>query len=240
MVVETAFFVLGTYLIVGDELAVGAFVALVEYFAIARMAVSWLSRLVVRGQTHLAGVRRFARLLSLPREPAPGHLTRLADAGFEFHGVDFAYEPAQPVLNDFSLTVQPEERIAIVGASGVGKSSVALLLLRFYEPTSGGIRVGGEAVQAYDTRSLRRSIAFVPSDPVVFSDSLRANLTFVAGAVAEERLWQALEQTDLAQTVREMPQGWIRRWGGAGSSSRAANGSAWGWCVRCSRRIACW
>ena len=216
MIVEAAFFVLGAYLIAGNELSVGGFVALVEFFVIARVAVNRLSWIMVDAQRYIVEIGRIEQLLAKEREPTSGSVTQLSHPGFEFQGVNFAYDRAQPVLREFSLSVRAEERVAIVGASGAGKSTVALLLLRLYEPAAGGILVGGKAIHTYDTRSLRQSIAFVPSEPVVFSDSLRTNLTFVAGEVSDEQVWSMLQIAGLSETVRQMPEGLDTRVGRGG------------------------
>ena len=93
-----------------------------------------------------------------------------------FVDVDFAYSQGNDVLRQFSLDVVGGETVALVGASGVGKSTVSKLLFRFYDPAAGAIEIDGIDIRSFDLESLRRNIAVVPQDCVLFNDSLLVNI----------------------------------------------------------------
>src|SRR5262249_24949193 len=92
-----------------------------------------------------------------------------------FEGVGFAYEPGRPVLEGVELEVRPGQRVALVGPSGIGKSTVVSLLLRFYDPTEGRVLVDGRDVREYTLASLRRQVSVVLQDTVLFAASVREN-----------------------------------------------------------------
>ena len=96
----------------------------------------------------------------------------------ELDGVEFGYQPDQPVLRGLSLRVRPGETLALVGTSGSGKSTVSLLLPRFYDVPAGAVRVGGHDVRDLTTDSLRAAIGLVLEDSFLFSDTVRANIAY--------------------------------------------------------------
>lgn len=127
-----------------------------------------------------AGVRVF-ELLDAPTEaPAPAEGAEMKDVRgeVEFRGVTFAYEPEVPVLQDINLVVPAGHTVALVGPTGAGKSTLAALLLRFYQPQRGSITVDGVDIRRVTLRSLARSIAFVPQDPFLFSGTIADNLRY--------------------------------------------------------------
>ncbi len=89
--------------------------------------------------------------------------------------MNFSYEPGHSVIHDLSLRVPAGKKVALVGATGSGKTTLSNLLLRFYEPDSGSILVGGHDIRGYSRQSLRRRIAVVLQDTVLFSDTVRNN-----------------------------------------------------------------
>jgi ATP-binding cassette subfamily C protein len=125
--------------------------------------------------------------------------------GIEVSGLTFAYSD-EPVLNKLNLTIAPGEKVAIVGASGGGKSTLVQLLLGLYTPQSGTIRFGGLSQQEIGLETIREHVAVVLQSPALFNDTVRANL-----CMGRERddaaCWQALEIAQLADTIRDLPQG---------------------------------
>ncbi len=127
----------------------------------------------------------------------------------EFESVSFAY-PARPdsrALDRFSLRVAAGERVAVVGPSGAGKTTLLALLLRFYDPQSGAVRVGGIDARAMDPQALRRLVAVVPQDPVVFAASVLENVRYGRPAASREEVVAACEQAFAMEFVARLPQG---------------------------------
>jgi len=143
--------------------------------------------------------------ISAPSLPAP----RPPHAGIAFDAVRFAYpaRPAQAALDGFSLELAPGERVALVGPSGAGKTTVLALLLRFYDPQAGSVRVGGVDLREYDPAALRRLIAVVPQDPVIFAASVLDNVRYGRPQASREEAERACEQAFALEFIHRLPQG---------------------------------
>lgn len=126
-----------------------------------------------------------------------------------FDHVEFRYptRPEIPALHDFSLTVSPGERVAIVGPSGAGKSTLFQLALRFYDPQIGTVRMDGIALTQADPAAVRARIAVVPQETVIFAASARDNLRYGRWDADDAALWAAAENANAAKFLAELPQG---------------------------------
>lgn len=124
-----------------------------------------------------------------------------------FSGVSFAYEPGRPVLTDCSFSVPEGEMVAIVGASGVGKSTIVDLLFRYYDPDCGTIELMGIPIQDIPLDFLRHQIALVSQDTYLFYDTIRNNILFGRDEVTQPEIEQALEISRLDEWVRSLPEG---------------------------------
>jgi ATP-binding cassette subfamily B protein len=130
-------------------------------------------------------------------------------ADLEFRALRFAYptRPETTALRDFTLHVAPGERVALVGPSGAGKSTVLALALRFYDPQEGVVRIGGIDVRALDPADLRRLIAVVPQEPVIFAASVLENVRYGRPGATLEAVRGACEQANALEFVERLPQG---------------------------------
>ena len=126
-----------------------------------------------------------------------------------FQGVTFRYptRPEMAAVHQFDLTVEPGETVALVGPSGAGKSTIFQLAERFYDPQAGTIRIDGVPLTQADPQEVRRRIALVPQDGVLFAASARDNLRYGAWDAGEDAIWQAAEAANAAGFLRELPQG---------------------------------
>ncbi len=125
--------------------------------------------------------------------------------GIEVQGLSFSYGD-ELVLNKMNLSIAPGEKVAIVGASGGGKSTLVQLLLGLYTPLAGTIRFGGSTQEEIGLETVRENVAVVLQHPALFNDTVRANLT-MGRERSDEACWQALEIAQLDNTVRELPNG---------------------------------
>lgn len=164
-------------------------------------------------------IRRIRQLADAPLPvPEPLHPEALPSGyGIALHDVSFAYDPAAPVLEHFSLSIRESERVALAGPSGCGKSSVAELLLRF-RPYQGSITLGGIEVQDLASDDLLQLIAAVPQRPHLFNTTIRANILLANPDATEEQLRQALEDAVLTDWVTSLPEGLETRVGEGGSA----------------------
>src|SRR5205809_999191 len=126
----------------------------------------------------------------------------------EFDGVSFKYERNQTVLDNFSLTINAGETIAIVGPSGAGKSTIVHLLLRFYDPDAGAIRIDGYPINALKLSYLRKNIGLVIQDPILFSGSVRDNIAYGKPGAGQEEIIQAAKAANAHEFILTLPQGY--------------------------------
>jgi ATP-binding cassette subfamily B multidrug efflux pump len=162
--------------------------------------VSQLSQRYTILQSAMTGAERIFQLLD-EKDVVPGALSveecpppGPADETLAFEHVDFEYKPGTPVLRDVSFTASRGERIALVGATGAGKTTVASLLLRLYEPQSGGIRVMGKDVRGYEPHDLRRLFSVVPQDVFLFPGTVLSNVAIADVAPDRARAEEALRR----------------------------------------------
>lgn len=144
------------------------------------------------------------------RAPAnPVRLPEPASGALEFEHVTFHYptRPEVSALHDFSLRVQPRERLALVGPSGAGKTTIFQLAERFYDPQSGRVLIDGVDLRDADPADVRARIAMVPQDTVIFAASARDNLRYGNWDASEDQLWQAARDANAEDFLRALPQG---------------------------------
>ncbi|QXC63184.1 ABC transporter ATP-binding protein/permease [Aquihabitans sp. G128] len=178
---QVAVLALGGWLAIQGRISLGTFLAFSSYMGQLQAPSRMLAGLVTIGQQARAGVERVFELLestaAVRSEPGAPELL-VPEGRVEFDAVGFGYLRSEPVLDGFALTVEPGETMAVVGTSGSGKSTVALLLPRFYDLQSGTIRIDGTDIASVDLESLRRHIGLVFEDTFLFSDSIAANIAY--------------------------------------------------------------
>ena len=203
--------------VLGGQLTAGELSAFIFYCAIAAGATGAISEVLSDLQRAAGATERLFELLDTrPTIEGPAAAPAwLAAAGarvrgeLEFRDVSFAY-PARPdtnALERFSLTLAPGERVALVGPSGAGKSTVLALLLRFYDPQAGSIRIDGIELRELDPQLLRRQIAVVPQDPVIFAASVLDNVRYGRPAASREEVERACDAAYATEFVARLPQG---------------------------------
>jgi ABC-type multidrug transport system fused ATPase/permease subunit len=135
-------------------------------------------------------------------------LEKSAGHTLEFDHVHFKYSPDEnEVLSDTSFSVFPGKGVAIVGASGAGKSTIVNLVLRFWDPTRGVIRLDGQDIREYALADLRKLVGVVAQDTYLFNDTIRGNLLLARPDASESDIEQALQQAQLLEFVRQLPRG---------------------------------
>ncbi|MEV7592545.1 ABC transporter ATP-binding protein [Streptomyces sp. NPDC089922] len=207
---QVAMLALGGWMATEGQVTLGTFVAFSTYLAQLVGPVRMLAMVLTVGQQARAGVERVFELIDT--EPAieegTGELPADAPATVEFDDVRFGYDPQRPVLDGFSLTVAEGETVAVVGASGSGKSTVSLLLPRFYDADRGTVRVGGHDVRGLTYDSLRAAIGLVPEDSFLFSDTIRANIAYGHPGATDEQIEAAARAAQADGFVRALPFGY--------------------------------
>jgi ABC-type multidrug transport system fused ATPase/permease subunit len=135
-----------------------------------------------------------------------------------FTGVTFGYDAARPVLADFSLRILAGEKLALVGPSGAGKTTVTQLLLRLYDPQTGSIAIGGADLRSFSTAALRRYFGVVPQDPFFFNTTLRDNLRVARPEASDREILEACGQANALEFISALPAGLDTRLGEGGAN----------------------
>ena len=192
----------GSYFIIHGAMAVADLVVFLMYLTLFIRPIMQLTVLTERYQRSMAGFRRYAELMDQQAEivDRPGAVEAEGIEGrLEFRRVSFSYPGSDTmILKDFNLTVAPGETVAIVGATGVGKSSLANLILRFYDVSAGSIVLDGRDIRDYTLASLRQAVGIVQQDVFLFARSIRDNMA----------LREAAKKADAAAFIEALPEGY--------------------------------
>jgi ATP-binding cassette subfamily B protein len=124
-----------------------------------------------------------------------------------FDHVSFGYDPDIPVLSDVDLTIEPGETVAFVGATGAGKSTMAKLVTRFYDPTEGRVLIDGHDLRLVTMKSLRSQLGVVPQEPFLFAGTIRDNISFARPDAPDDAVWEAVRQVGLTELINRLPHG---------------------------------
>jgi ATP-binding cassette subfamily B protein/subfamily B ATP-binding cassette protein MsbA len=171
-----------------------------------------VSRINTLSQTFTKGIVSAKRLFEIIDTPDESNLTEGARpetfaGNIEFRDVSFSYGGEAPALKNISLTALTGQTVALVGATGSGKSTFLNLLSRFYEPTSGEILLDGNPLSGLSKEWLRDNTGFVTQEPFLFNTTLRENLTLAKHGASDEELWEILEAANAAEFIRALPEG---------------------------------
>jgi subfamily B ATP-binding cassette protein MsbA len=157
------------------------------------------------------GVERIRALLDvdaiIPESDAP-HAPQSVRGAIAFEKVAFAYDPHTPVLTDVSFSIEPGQLVGIVGVTGGGKSTIMSLLPRFYDPLAGRVLIDGIDVREYSLKALRKQIAFVLQDTVLFRGTIRENIAYGKEDATEAEIVAAAKVANAHGFIAQMPQGY--------------------------------
>lgn len=197
----------------------GELVTLLLYGVIIARPLSGLADVYGRWNSARGALARILETLALAPEHATGTRKppKMVESGLRFNDVTFGYDPDRPVLENFDLEIAAGERIAITGPNGSGKSTLVWLLMRFYNPWSGGIAIDGTDIREFDLAALRRSIALVPQRVWLFQGSIADNIRLGWPDAPMERVVEAARMAGAEDFIREMPGGFDAELGPRGA-----------------------
>ena len=201
---------LGGWLVTRDSLTVGELAAFFLYLTMFFAPIQQLVQLYNTYQQGRAAVRKLDGLFRTGPEVVekPGAVDLpLMEGEIELDHVTFGYDPSITILRDVTLHIAAGETVAFVGETGAGKSTVAKLVNRYYDPTEGTVRIDGHDLRDVTLASVRRQIGVVPQEPFLFAGSIRDNLTFAAPDAGDDELWAAVDAVGLRDLVERQPAG---------------------------------
>jgi ATP-binding cassette subfamily B protein len=201
---------IGGRMVLSGNLTIGELTAFILYLTSFFAPIQQLVQLYNTYQQGQAAVTKLRDLLNLtpsvPESPQAKNLPPLKGE-IELDRVSFSYNSGEPVLEDISLTIRPGETIAFVGETGAGKSTLAKLLIRFYDPQSGQVRIDSHNLKETTLRSLRTQLGYIPQEPFLFAGTIRDNVAFAKPEASDEEIQEACRAVGIEDLVNQMPQG---------------------------------
>ncbi len=209
-VAPTIIVLAGVYLIINSELTVGGLFAFFMYLMQMFSSFGTVANVNPRLQSSLASLERVYEILDIEPEVVSAPDARVLDdlqGRVVFENVGFEYEAGRPVLRDISLEVPARTMVALVGPSGAGKTTLAHLLPRFFDPVSGRVLIDGHDLRELDLRRYRRRIGLVPQEIFLFDRTVAENITYGSVGAGDDRIRAAAEAANALDFIEQMPDG---------------------------------
>ena len=207
---QTAMIGLAASQVYRGDISLGDFILINQFMIQLFLPLGFLGFVFREIKGSMANIEKLFELMAVKPKvvdrPAAPDL-QLSTGAIEFQNVDFAYKSERPILQGVNLSINPGEKLAVVGASGSGKSTLVKLLFRFYDPQGGRIMIDGQDIASVTQASLRRAIGIVPQDTVLFNDSILANVRYGNPQASDEELHEAIRLAHLKAFIDSLPQG---------------------------------
>jgi ABC-type multidrug transport system fused ATPase/permease subunit len=205
----------GGNFVLREQVTLGVMVAFLNYVSRFFQPIQELSRMYTTFQSAMAGGEQVIRLLDTPLEvkDAPDAVKLPPVRGkIDFSHVTFRYRPDSPVvLHDINLTVQAGTTVALVGPTGAGKTTIASLLARFYDPTEGSISIDDIDIRTVTQKSLHRQVRIISQDPFLFSRTIAENISYGLPEASDEAIEEAARQANAHEFISKLPDGYQTR-----------------------------
>lgn len=199
----------GGYFAINNIISIGVISAFIVYARQFGRPIDELAQIYGQIQTAVAGAERVFEVMDEPLEDKSGKKNMDDLKGIiRFKNVNFSYTKEKQVLYDFNLEVKAGQKVALVGSTGSGKTTVVNLLMRFYDVDSGEILIDDVNIKDIDCDSLRRNTAIVLQDTVLFADSIENNLRYSNSSATDEQMYMAARMSNCDSMIRKMPQGY--------------------------------
>ena len=200
--------VFGAYFALKGYITVGVISAFIIYSKQFSRPINELAQLYGQIQTAIAGAERVFSILDTETEHFEGDPLTEVKGIIEFKHVNFSYVPEKRIISDFSLKIESGKRIALVGSTGSGKTTIINLLMRFYDLDSGEILLDGKNINEIALGDLRDCVGIVLQDTKLFSDTIRANLTYAMDETTDEELAAAAKSSHCDKIATKLPEGY--------------------------------
>ncbi|MFT6097722.1 MAG: ATP-binding cassette subfamily B protein [Arenicella sp.] len=206
----TASMVLAAYHVSQGIMTIGDFVlinALMMQIFVPLNFLGFVYREMKGSMANIDAMFALLKVESSVQDVANAPTMSVDNGAIEFNDVSFAYHPDRPILKGVSFKVAPKQKVAIVGNSGSGKSTIMKLLFRFYDVSSGNIVIDGQDSSMVSQKSLRQAISVVPQDTVLFNASIFENIQYGNVDASEEQVWAAISMAYLDDFIKQLPEG---------------------------------
>ncbi|MGE0599311.1 MAG: ABC transporter ATP-binding protein [Dehalococcoidia bacterium] len=198
--------------VAGDSVTIGTVTAFVFYLEFIFQPIQNLSQVFDMVQAAGAALNKIFGILAIepdvPEAEHPVPVDGLLQGRITLTDVTFGYDPARPVLSDITLAIEPGQHIVLVGPTGAGKSTLAKLITRFYDPTSGTAKIDGYDLRDLANEDLRRSVTMVPQEGFLFTGSIRDNILFGRPDASKEEVEEACKTLGIHEFVLSLPNGY--------------------------------
>jgi len=196
----------GSYWCIREELSIGQLAQFLLFIGMLYEPMGRLHGINQTVQTGLASAKRIFEILQTEgaEDLREGKVIQEVKGDIRFEKVSFRYDQSRPTLTDVTVTIRPQQTVAIVGATGAGKSTLFQLLTRFYEPESGAILLDGESLSILNKASLRDQIGYVTQESYLFDQTIRENLKLGKADATDEEIWRALKMACASEFVERL------------------------------------
>jgi ATP-binding cassette subfamily B protein len=201
----------GARMVLTGALSAGSLIMFIWYLGKMYKPMQDLSKMTDAYSKASVGYERIREVLDTKREVKDLPRARNAPAfkgGIEFDAVSFAYEPDRPILTNLSFKIEPGQCAAIVGPTGAGKTSIIGLIPRFYDPSSGVVKIDGHDVRDFKQKSVRQQISFVLQDTLLFHAPVWQNIAYGKPEASPAEILKAAELANAHEFIEKMPEGY--------------------------------
>lgn len=199
----------GGYFAINGVISIGVISAFIVYAKQFGRPIDELAQIYGQIQTAIAGAERVFAVMDEESEDKSGNgYVEASKGNIEFKNVNFSYEAGKPVIKNFNLSVGAGKKVALVGATGSGKTTIVNLLMRFYDIDSGEIMIDGVNIDTISRNELRKNIAIVLQDTILFADTIKNNLRYSNENATDEQIMEAARISNCENMINRLPEGY--------------------------------
>ena len=207
LVVRLILYVLAAYLIFDGSITLGVLTVVFRFYDELSGKINYVCTNYLDAQKRLAYIQKIRDFLEVPTEKDGKKILEISDGEIEFLNLTFGYENKEKILKNISMKIKSGERIALVGKSGCGKTTLGKLLIGFFQPSHGSITIDGQDTSECKLTSLREKIGYVRQEVLLFDGTIRQNILLGNLRASEEQIWNACEAAGIREYIFSLPKG---------------------------------